>query len=475
MLPEKYLIGLDLGTSAIKGILMSAEGHIISRENEKTEYRYPFEGQVEFDAERFYSSAAGVIKRLAAAAPENGMISGLSMASASGNTVLLDTEMKPLNPCISWMDARASGEVEQVFGKLSPREVHDIVGWPLGKKFPLNQLSWLKCHRPELLQSSAKICMSTDYLNYRLTGKWGIDESTATTFFLRDQRTGLWYEPFLNSLDIPEWKLPRIYPSGSLLGTITEEAAQDTGLLPGTPVVLGAFDHPCAARGTGVMKKGQMLISCGTSWVCFYPMAERQQAIALGMLVDPFLSPDGPWGAMVSLPAVATAIDKYICKYISSHSTRYSEFDRLANLSEPRPEGLFINPLHETEPYNIKDFSKAEIARALMEGTAFLLKMRMKKLESSGTKAVSAIMVGGPSETEPWPQILCNILGISLTSMNGSCAGAAGAAILAGIGAGLFRNEVDAFNRLDFPGSIHHPDNEMKIIYDKMYHKFINV
>ncbi len=466
-------IGLDIGTSAVKGVLMSSGGTILSREKREVAYLPSEGGRVEFDADRLYRSTADVIRGLVLALPLEGVVAGLSIASASGNTLLVNDRGEPMLPAISWMDARARDEVETVFGKLEASEVHERIGWPLMDAFPLAHLAWLKCHAPELLDASSVICMSTDYIHFKLTGNWAIDRSTATTMYLQDQQAGRWHLPFLRSLGIPECKLPPIHPTGTVLGHIGSEAAADTGLARGTPVVLGAFDHPCAALGAGIVDEGQLLLSCGTSWVGFCPVNDRRRSIALRMLTDPYLQPAGAWGAMFSLPAIAASVDRYVCQYISDGPDRYRDFDRLAASASPGAGGLVLDPNGKGEFDNRNGYGKAEIARALMEGTAYLLKRQLDRLEVAGMRFASATLVGGPSETHPWPQIVADVLGLDVCTVNGSCAGAVGAAIVAGIGAGRYADERDALKQLAFPKLTRPPDRETAPVYRDRYREFI--
>ena len=453
---------------------MSAAGSIESREKSETVYRRIDGGGVEFDARQLYRLAVDVIRRLASALPQGGFIAGLSIASASGNTMLVDERGEPMIPAFSWMDQRVSNEMDAVFGKLDADDVHDTTGWPLLNTFPLAHLAWLRCHEPKLLDASSIICMSTDYLHFRLTGKWSIDRSTATTFYLQDQKAAQWHSPYLQKLGIPESKLPPIRSTGDVIGLITPEAAADTGLAQGTPVVLGAFDHPCAARGAGILEEGQLLISCGTSWVGFMPVKDRRRSISLRMLTDPFLQPAGTWGAMFSLPAIAASIDGYIRKHIADGPDRYREFDRLAASAGPGAGGLVINPSAEEISDDLGQAEKADIARAIMEGTVFLLKAQVDKLEADGIRFSAATLVGGPSETFPWPQIVADVLGLDIRTVNGSCAGAAGAAMVAGIGVGLYTDERDALKQLAFPELIRKPDPGIAAIYQTRYGQFMN-
>jgi len=470
---ENYLIGLDLGTSAVKGVLMSSKGVILAKERAQTRYLTSDNGFIEFDAEEFYMLAAGVIQKLVKTLPRGVAVAGLSMASASGNTVLADGEGNPLMNAISWMDKRVINETETIFGRMISRDIHEITGWPYINMFPLAHLCWLKCHNPELLQKAAKVCMSTDYINFRLTGEWGIDSSTATTSYLQCQQSAAWYMPYLERLGIPEAKLPPIRKTGTVLGHITPEASAVTGLSLGTPVVLGAFDHPCAARGSGVLDEGQMLLSCGTSWVGFFPLKNREMAVRQALLIDPFLQKEGLWGAMFSLGGVANYIDKYIRRYISGSPGRYIEFDRLASSSKAGAGGLLVNTMRYEETDELNNRPKEDIARAIMEGTVYLLRMRMEQLRNAGMRAESIKMVGGPSETAPWPQVAADILGTELEIVNGSCAGAVGAAIIAGIGAGLFTGEWDARNRMNFEKRFLAPDKKIHEEYNRYYEQFV--
>lgn len=469
-----YLIGLDVGTSTVKGALLCSEGTVVSREQSKTQYQSYSDGRILFDADELYAQVAGVIRRLVAALPARASIAGLSIASASGNTLLVNDEGKPMLPAFSWMDTRAREEIEAVFGKLNGDDVHELTGWPLLNTFPLAHLSWLKCHEPELLDRSARVCMSTDYILFRLTGVWGIDSSTATTFYLQDQKAADWHLPYLRKLGIAKEKLPSIDKPGTILGRISPEAAEDTGLSTDTSVVLGSFDHPSAARGAGVLDEGQLLISCGTSWVGFYPLKDRRKAIGQALLTDPFLQPEGAWGGMFSLPAIATSVDKYVCKYISAASNRYEEFSMLAASAMPGARGLVIHPEREEEGVGLEGRPKADVARALMEGTAYLLRMKIDGLKAAGIAAHSATMVGGPSETFPWPQIVADVLGMELYTVNGSCAGAAGSAILAGIGVGLYKDERNALRKTTFQRMIRTPDKAASELYNEEYRKFVS-
>jgi xylulokinase len=480
----ELLIGLDVGTSAVKGVLISSEGDQLAHGHRATRLLSPRPGFVEIEPEEHYRSVCNLIGELASRAPAGARIRAVSMAFASGNTLLLDEQDRPLINIISWMDKRADGKIKEIYPDLDQEGVHGIVGWPLPDGwFPLSHLGWLKKHQPEIYRRAHRYCMNSDWLMYRLTGRWGMDYSTASTFYLIDQLNYRWHRPYLEMLEIPEQAISTLGASGSVLGPLRQHAAEDTGLGPGTLVVLGAFDHPCAARGTGFTRTGDLLFSCGTSWVGFYPIGDRNLGIAQGMLVDPFLSPRGPWATLFSFTEIGRLIDRYVDRHFMQAGMdprqKFELFNRSARNAAPGAGGLFIDPYVPVKdiPAAAVDLpgghSKADIARAIMEGPAFRIRRHIELLDGAGIKADRIAMVGGPSESPVWPGIVAEITGLELKLINGQTAGAVGAAILAAVGAGLFRDEREAFSCMGGEGMIITPSAGVKKRYDSVYQQFL--
>ena len=189
------LIGLDLGTSAIKGVLTDGHGAVLAEAGADSCFLHPQEGWVEVESERHYRNVCRVIRELAAAAPAE--VAAVAMAAASGNTLLTDAAGTPLTNIINWMDRRAEQRPPAALAGLTAAEVTQITGWPCVTSFPLAHLAWLRENRPDLYTSAAHYGMDTDWVIYRLTGQWVMDHSTATTFHLQEQASGTYYEPFL--------------------------------------------------------------------------------------------------------------------------------------------------------------------------------------------------------------------------------------------------------------------------------------
>ena len=447
----KYLIGLDIGTSSVKGVLVREDGSEMKTGKVGFAYTRGEDGGVEIGAQAYMAACCSLLKRLAEAVPEGGTLRGLSAASASGNLLLLDENGQPSTPIFNWQDGRVNEEAREVLGGLDAEALYERTGWPFDfKTFPLAMLCWIKRRRPELLERCSKVCMSTEYLYYRLTGRWGISTSAGSPFYLIDQQSGTYIRELLALFGLREEQLPRIGRAGDIVGTVTAAGAAESGIPAGTPVVLGTFDHPSAARGAGILEEGQMLLSCGTSWVGVFPLRERQKAVAARMIVDPFLEQVGCWGGMVSVPSISDRINGMIRRYIDDSDDRFEVFAAEAAKSSLGAGGLTIRLLEEPDDEEIRRFPKRHIARAIMEGTVSLLAEKLGGLREKGIAARSAVMVGGPSESPLWTRVIEEMTGLSVRVMDGpgTFAGALGAAMMAGIAAGLYRDEAEAFAAL---------------------------
>lgn len=423
------IIGMDIGTTNLKAVLISAEGKILAKAS--APMSYDTDGsRVEFDVDELYGKVCSVIRELISGFI-NANIGGICISSASGNTVLLDNNNRPLVPAISWLDKRQKTEIEAVMGRLDLSEVYRLVGWPLEDGFPLAHLCWIRQTQPGLIERAAKIGMNGDYVNLRLCGVWAMDHSTATTFYLRDQNTGKWYMPFLHALGISPDKLPLLLPVGTRIGAVTEAASAETTLPVGTPVFLGSFDHPSAAVGADITKEGQLLLSCGTSWVGFTPVRDRGQILSAGLLCDPFLEKEGLWGAYFAMENVAKRVDLFLDKIIPNSPDRHKIFDDLAATAEPGAGGPELN-INDDPPNNLNKYGKNEIAEAVMESVGKLFTKEMEKLKKNGISVTEMVMVGGPSRSPIWPKIIARTAGMPVKVLpDGICAGAIGAAKIA--------------------------------------------
>ncbi len=437
-----YLIGLDIGTTAIKGVLLTVDGEV--KDTFTGGYNYFGENNQKFlKPDEFLEVCFSVIKKLAEGIGENERILSICSCCASGNLLLLDEEIKPLTPIIGWQTLIPEEDRNAFFTEEEQASIYPTAGWPLGCRMPLAYLGAIKLNRPELIEKAEKIVMSAEYLNFALTGKWGIAHSMGTPSLLMDQEKGTYNEKMLEKLGIPEEKLPPIYDKGTVLGNVTAEIAEKLGLSENTKIVLGSFDHPSGAMGSGVFEEGEMLLSCGTSWVEFFPVSSRELAISTKGLVDRFMLNGSPYCVMKSITSVSEKIDALRLHYLGEIT--HKEYDELVKKAELGCNGLKFN--FDDKDFEIgKNYSKSDIARAIIEGAALILKENLKNLEKCGLRAEKVTMIGGISNSSDCVKIVAEVLEKPIRVANGQAAGAVGAALLGGIGVGIYKNEKEAFS-----------------------------
>ncbi|MBR5192663.1 MAG: hypothetical protein IKW33_04560 [Clostridia bacterium] len=428
MIDKKYSIGLDLGTSSVKAVLFDGKKVVeslsapFSFRESKLEDGAQYIG---FSVDEYAEIVFKVISNLAKVV--NGKVSGIAMASASGNTVICDKNYNAVIDAYSWTNSAFKEESLKVYGEIDREYAANVSGWGYAGALPLSHLAHVKIHSPNVIENCAKICMSTEYLLYKMTGKWGIDRSTAVPFFLLEQTTAKWHKPYLKALNISEDLLPNVYESGDFLGNITKEFSCKYGIDENCKVYLGSFDHPSGAIANGVVNEGELLLSCGTSWVLFFPYHDREVLIKNRILCDTFLSKEkGLWGGMCSVPQVSKKIDKIIESNISKTDAikLFNEYSKKANKGA---DGLRINPTTDMD-LDFSAYSKENIARALMEGAAYLLKDKLDFLSSLGIEFNSVKMAGGPSQSEIWVDIIRYIINKPVEVVYGVDSGAVGAA-----------------------------------------------
>jgi xylulokinase len=476
-----YLIGFDLGTSAMKAVLSDTKGNIVCQASRQVNILRPEKTRIELDAELYFQDVCAIIKDLISKLADPSEVKAISLSGASGNTVLLDKDYKPLRKVISWMDTRTAGKEAELWPGLDAERIYRSAGWPFGGTFPLAHLGWIKSFEAEVWQKASYFTMLNDYIYYRLCGRLIVDHSKATTFYMQDQENSTWNKELLEFFELETGQLAELIPPATACGTVTTEARTLTGLAAGTQLVSGSFDHPSAARSTGVIEEGDLLISAGTSWVVFAPVKNRETGLKGKMLVDPFLSPYGCWGAMFALTAVAEKMKEYLdnCITPDDGESLYEGFSRLAAEAETGSDGLFIELF--SQPYEkskalVENVAPKNIARALMEGIVFLTRSRVDALMSlTGSSADRIVLTGGPTKSHIWLSILADVLGRPVViPETGQHAGAMGAVILAGIGVGVFRDEKDAYLKTKSRERIIEPDPERSKLYQEIYRDYVD-
>lgn len=387
-------IGLDLGTGAIKGVCWNDGKGILQSLFERVAFAHPAPGHVEIDPAQYRAQVVRIIGELAEAA--DAPVAGIAFAAASGNTLLCDAEGTPRTPIVSWLDTRLADWMPP-----EAWQVRRTTGWPRIPTFPLMHLEYFRRTAPELLRAS-QIAMNNDFLTWALSGKHTLDASNAAPFYLWDQAAGR-YASYLEHYGIRPGQLPEIVAPGTPAGTL-KQAYQGGNLTAETVVAAGSFDHPAGARAAQVFEPGDMLMSCGTSWVGFYPVRKRED-VPENELCDTFRSASGGcWGAMFSVAKIGVEVEEFVRARYGAAADRYEAFN-----AEARRAG---SPARETMLAVIRRF-KERFAR------------------HPGIRRV--VLSGGPSEGETWRELIENELKTDVElSPYRSYTGAVGAAQIAG-------------------------------------------
>jgi xylulokinase len=466
------LIGLDIGTSGTKGVLLGEHGEPLTTSTVGTPFLPREAPIVEIDPAAYLRMVHSAISELTRAVPHGGRVRGISFSVASGNTLLLDEHGKPLRPIISWLDNRARGLHEVLFGGLDTTQVHQVAGWGYVEGFPLAHLAWLKRLEPERYSRAAHVGMAIDYLYHELTGCYVLDRSTATTFYLYNQRTRDWHDPYLEFLELRRERIAALADSGSPVGTLTASAAKATGLPQDCVVVAGSFDHPAACRATGIVEPGDLLVSLGTSWVSCFPTQDRPGALADGLIVDPFLEPDGPWAAIASLPGFGQSIDAALRRLYPDLDAEamHAAVDEEVASAPAGAQGCRID-LHEPGPAAEEaaraaaEHGRPVAARAVVESAARALREKFDTLERTRFAPRRVCLVGGPSRSPVWRGIIAAMLGRHVSLLHSQHAGAVGAAILAGVGSGVLQDIGEGFCRYGEDERTLDPDAALVSVY----------
>ncbi len=412
-------IGIDLGTSGIKGALRSGTGEVLATVTRATELDRPRAGEVVFSSDRCYEILCDVVKTLVKAGAGQ-KIRAISLSGATGDTLLLSREGRPLLPTMHWMDIRSADDAAIDPPGMTAADVYQTSGWPWFRGFPLAHLAWLKIHQGAVYKQAHRVGMNLTYQYFKLCGAWAMDPSTATTFYLQDQQHQKWHQPYLDWLELKAEQLPELLPSGTCVGHISAKTAVETGLPEGCSVVLGAFDHPSAARGAGVTQVGEFLLSLGTSWVGFYPVAERALALGQNMLVDPFLSGEhGAWGAMFALGKSGERLNE---TFLSTYPDAACAEARYAQI--------------EHDLYQVMNGTAPENAATLMiRDLVETMHHKMDAFSRQGLPVERVVLVGGPSANQAIVDLFKKIMGKQiLVAPSAGHSGAVGAAGLAAKG-----------------------------------------
>ena len=448
---RELLLGLDVGTTATKAVLFDLEGVMVATSTEAYDLITPRRDWVEQDPEALWQAVVTAVRSVIAQTGPTDRVVALGQASQGGTTIPVDDEGRPTYHAISWMDGRATAEAAGIASALGSDYVRRTTGWPLGPALPLKHIAWLRAHEPGIFRKTARFLFVNDFITERLTGERMMNPSDATMTQLCDIATAAWDGDLLEAAGIAREQLSPILPSGHRVGRVSPDASRLLTLPEEAVVANGAHDQYCAAVGTGVTEPGEVLLSCGTAWVLLAVPASLEAGLAGGMAVSCHAVP-GRWGAIRSLGGVGASLEWFMTHLWrhnagTARESRYTSLNARAAEVPAGAHGLSFFPLSGGHINGSAwggfvgltlSHSAEDMARSVMEGIAFELSWAIDEIRDHGIAIDTLKMVGGAAESPLWPQIVADVTNLPVVLPTERQAAARGAALLAGVGAGLF-------------------------------------
>ncbi|MGQ9609321.1 MAG: xylulokinase [bacterium] len=473
----ELLIGLDVGTTAVKALLIDLEGNLISLASYKYKLITPHNDWVEQDPEDLWQGVVFTIKKIIDDLKPSDHVIALSISSQGGTTIPVDELFRPVYNAISWMDHRAHKQAERM--RKEGIKIYETTGWDIYDGLPLLHISWLRENEPKVFSSARYFLFVNDFIIYRLTEKLCMDPSNAGITQLFNIAELDWDKDMLNIAEVAPEQLSPVKNSGFAIGNITQKASHETGLSESVLVVNGAHDQYCAALGAGVLEPGDVLLSCGTAWVILGVMDELKFDPNKILSISPHVVPNR-WGALKSMGAVGACIEWFLDNILPKMSDRtklYAELNKSAERASPGSKGLIFLPSSGGYGHGVRggfiglsiSHSCDNMARAIMEGIAFDLRCTIDDILKSGIRINNLRMVGGAASSPIWTKIVADITKVPVILPSLTQSASYGAAILAGFGSRVFNNLKSAYQKLAGQENQIEPNTDNGRKYDDLY------
>ena len=451
---QNYLIGLDAGTTSIKGILIDRQGGLCATASEEYTLETRVDDICELDPEIYWLGVRNVISQLLdkSSIPAKQMVA-LAFSCQGETLITLDKNGKPLRKAIVWLDNRSEKEAREIAEKFGTQQIHRITGQPeILPIWPATKILWLRKNEPSVYQQAHKFLLVSDYLVFKLTGKYATEQSLVSSTLYYDFQQKTWWHDMLSYLGISEGQLPRVYPSGTAVATITEAAAQTTGLSPDTLVVTGAYDHPAGAIGAGNIEAGIVTETTGSAMAMCVTLNEPVFDPELNLpchchaICDKyFLLPYGQTAGMVLRWFRDNFGEKELEQAKREKLDAYDLFTELAARVAPGCDGLTMLPhlMGTGSPefdskakglfYGLTlNMTRGHFVRAVLEAVACMVKANVDPLVARGFPIEEIRVLGGGAKSKLWNQIKADMLQIPVITLKNREAPSLGAAILRG-------------------------------------------
>ena len=451
-----YLLGIDVSTTGVKALLVDQDGNVVGSANAEHPLSTPHPLWSEQDPAEWWKGARQSIQQVLKDTGIPGEeVQGVGLTGQMHGLTMLDENGQVLRPAILWNDQRTAAQCDEIRERLGKQRLIEITGNDALTGFTAPKILWVKENEPEVFQKTRHILLPKDYVRYQLTGDFAVDKADAAGMILLDIKTRDWSVEMLEALGIPQEWMPKTYEGPAVTGAISEAAAKDTGLKAGTPVVAGGGDQAAGAVGAGAVRQGVVSLALGTSGVVF-ATTEQPYIEPEGRLHAFCHSVPGKWHLMGVMLSAAGSLRWY--RDTLAPGVSYDDLLEPAKNVHVGSEGLLFLPYLTGERTPHPDplargafvgltvrHGLPEMTRAVLEGVAYGLRDSFELIKSSGLESIRQVRVsGGGARSALWRQILADVFNAELITVNTTEGAAYGAALLAGVGTGVWSSVDEA-------------------------------
>ena len=475
-----YYIGIDLGTSACKLLLVDEQGQILNEVTKEYPLEFPNPGWSQQKPEDWRKAMMEGVPELLSGF-DGSLVAGIGAGGQMHGLVVLDESDNVIRPAILWNDGRTAKQVDYLNGVIGKEKLSQLTANIAFAGFTAPKILWMQENERENFDKIAKIMLPKDYINYILTGVHCCDYSDASGMLLLDVENKCWSKEMLEICGITEAQMPKLFESYEVVGTVLPEIAQALGIPATAKVVAGAGDNAAAAVGTGVVGNGGCNISLGTSGTIF--ISSDKFGVDPNNALHAFAHADGGWHLMGCMLSAASC-NKWLCDEILKTK------DYAAEQVDITPDKLGSNlvyflpylmgersPINDTDARGTfigmtMDTSRSDLVQAVLEGVAFAIRDSFEVAKSLGIAIPSTKICGGGAKSPLWRTIFANVLGIPLELVKTEQGPGYGGAMLAMVGCGQYASVQAAADALVEVASTVQPDPELVAKYEVRYQKF---
>ena len=477
---KAYYIGVDLGTSAVKLLLVDEKGAILNSVTREYPLIFPQPGWCEQNPAEWWRACVEGMGALLKGFDAS-RVAGIGCGGQMHGLVVLDDKDQVIRPAILWNDGRTEKEVAYLNEEIGKKKISEYTANIAFAGFTAPKLLWMRKNEPENFARISKIMLPKDYINYRLTGIHCCDYSDASGILLLDVQHKRWSREMLDICGVRESQLPRLYESYEVVGNLTPEAANAWGLPENVKVVAGAGDNAAAAVGTGTVKDGSCNISLGTSGTIF--IASDKFGVDPYNALHSFAHANGHYHLM-GVVLSAASCNKWLCDEILKTKDYAGEQQDITRDDLGRNPVFFLPYLMgERSPINdvnargtfvglSMDTRRQDVVLSVLEGVAFAMRDSYEIAKALNIPIKSSKLCGGGGKSPLWRQIMANVLGLPIEIPVAEEGPGYGGAMLAMVGCGAYPTVEACADELVKVKDVIQPDPEITARYEKQYAKF---